>query len=198
MTDTNISDEAVQEATGRDWQSWFATLDEWGAVDRQHKAIAAHLRDAHDLSAWWSQMVCVQYERERGLREVGEASGGFQLGAQKTFLPSQQAAWELLTSRAGLDIWLGPQSPSELAEGQLFELASGTRVEVRVVDPGEYLRLWWHAPQWPERTVVLVRANESGSGRGTIAFGHEKLPSQQARQQMREHWKSVLDRLAEL
>jgi hypothetical protein len=34
-----------------------------------HKQIAEYLYEKHGLSGWWSQVVTVVYEQERGLRE---------------------------------------------------------------------------------------------------------------------------------
>jgi hypothetical protein len=31
-----MADEKVQAATGHIWREWFALLDEWGAVEREH------------------------------------------------------------------------------------------------------------------------------------------------------------------
>lgn len=198
MSDTKISDEAVSNATGRPWADWFELLDEWGAVEREHKEIAAHLAEAHELTGWWSQMVTVQYERERGLREVGESSNGFQMSKQRTFMPEPQAAWQLVTSPAGLEVWLGEGAPRKLREGLLFELADGTGGEVRTIKPGERIRLAWYPQQWDSPSILQVWTNASTSGRGTICFQHQNLPDQDARDAMKEHWGEVLGRLKKL
>lgn len=196
MSDTNISDEAVQNATGRVWEEWFEVLDNWGAADKGHKVTAKHLADKHGLTGWWSQMVTVQYERERGLREVGETTRGYQMGAQKTFLPDPKAAWEFITSPEALEIWLGAGAPSELEEGRTYELEDGTCGEIRVVTEHSHVRLTWHPDGWAEATTLQVRANESSSGRGTVAFHHENLPDADKRDQMKKHWRNVLKVLA--
>jgi uncharacterized protein YndB with AHSA1/START domain len=41
-----------------------------------HKQIAECLYEKHGLSGWWSQMVTVVYEQERGLREKHQKSDG--------------------------------------------------------------------------------------------------------------------------
>jgi hypothetical protein len=65
---TGIKDATVLSKTGKNWRAWFDLLDEWGAAGKRHKAAAQHLEARHGLSAWWSQMVTVAYERARGLR----------------------------------------------------------------------------------------------------------------------------------
>ena len=39
-----------------------------------HKQIAEYLYEKHGLSGWWSQVVTVVYEQERGLREKHQKS----------------------------------------------------------------------------------------------------------------------------
>lgn len=198
MSDGNISDEAVREATGRGWRGWWKILDAWGARNSAHSEIAKYLAHEHGLSGWWSQMVTVQYEREHGMRELGEAAGGFQMGTQKTFLPDAGAAWELLAGAEGLRTWLGPGAPDALVEGERYRLADGTVGEVRVVSPGSHVRLTWLPPIWSEPSTLQVRAVASSSGRGAISFHHEKLPDQAAREAMIAHWKDRLEALASL
>jgi uncharacterized protein YndB with AHSA1/START domain len=197
MSDTDISDEAVEEATGKVWKEWFSLLDDWGADEKGHKATAEHLTKEHDLPGWWSQMVTVAYERERGLRKVGESEDGFQVGVQRTFMPDPSAAWQLVTGPEGLAAWLGPGAPDRLVEGATYELDNGTRGEVRVVEPGSHLRLTWQPTDWPAASTVQVRVSESDAGRGTIVFHHEQIPTEELREAMRVHWTDVLAGLRE-
>src|SRR4051794_6251451 len=74
-----MSDEAVESKTGKTWSRWFKHLDAAGAKKMTHREIVAHLRDKHDVRSWWQQMVAVTYEQARGLREVGEKPGGFEI-----------------------------------------------------------------------------------------------------------------------
>ena len=193
-----IGDEAVRDATGRNWEQWFEILDEWDATDREHKEIAAHLREAHDVAGWWAQTVTVQYERERGMREVGEASNGYNMGTQKTFLPDVDAAWELIISTDGLSTWLGDGAPTTLKEGEHYELDDGTVGEIRVVTPGSHVRMTWQPVDWERASTLQVRAMEAGSGRGTISFHHEKLPDKETREAMKRHWKTKLAELQQI
>ena len=197
ISDTNISENAVREATGRGWRGWWKVLDAWGAPKHSHSEIARFLAHEHGLSDWWSQTVTVQYERERGLRELGETPSGFQMGAQKTFLPDVDAAWSLISSSDGIEAWLGPGAPSELVQGESYRLLDGTTGEIRVVAPGSHFRLTWQPPPWSTPSTLQVRAVASPSGRGTVSFHHEGLPDQGAREAMVEHWKDRLTALQE-
>jgi hypothetical protein len=64
-----MSDDAVKERTGKVWAEWFKILDKVDAKKWLHQEIAAYLYEKHKVSEWWSQMVSVGYEHERGLRE---------------------------------------------------------------------------------------------------------------------------------
>lgn len=185
----DISDEAVEEATGRDWDAWFALLDDSGASDRDHTGIAAHLRDEMDVSPWWAQTVAVHYERARGLREVGEAStGGYQVSAQRTLEGPAVEVWRALLDHA---VWGGGAGGTVAEEGKVFEDAHGAKVEVRTVADGERLRLWRTPPGGP-RSVLEVRLTGKGEGRTVVVFAEEDLPSKEAREEARARWKAAL------
>ena len=77
-----MSDEAVKNATGRDWAGWVKVLDAEGAMSKPHREIVKIVNAGN----WWSQMVTVGYERIRGLRDKGQRrGGGYEAGKSKTF-----------------------------------------------------------------------------------------------------------------
>lgn len=79
-----MSDEAVKAKTGKDWNAWFRTLDKAGAKKLPHSRIAQCLAKEHGVRSWWSQMVTVEYERARGLRETHQTASGYSVSASKT------------------------------------------------------------------------------------------------------------------
>ena len=80
-----ISSEAVHAKTGKTWAEWFAILDRAGAQRWPHKEIAQHLHEKCGCPGWWSQMVTVGYEQERGLRVKNQScTGVFTTNASKT------------------------------------------------------------------------------------------------------------------
>lgn len=187
--DTDISSEAVRKATGHGWSHWFGVLDGFG-TDLDHTARAAALQDAHPgLGGWWVQMITVQFERERGLRQVGQASrGGFQVSATRTLDMDAAQAWRQLTTRR---LFGGPAPTWQ--EGRQWE-ADGVRIEVRRVQPERMLRWWWHDADG--RSTVEVFLQEKGP-RCTVTFRHHGLASQDAREPARSLWKEALDGLQE-
>lgn len=64
-----ISTEKVKMRTGKDWGEWFGILDQLGAKEKGHKATAKHLSEKYHLSGWWSQVVTIRYEKEKGYWE---------------------------------------------------------------------------------------------------------------------------------
>lgn len=64
-----ISEETIQLKTGRSSEEWYALLDQWGATQKGHPAIARYLEQEHGVSAWWAQTLTVRYEYARGLRQ---------------------------------------------------------------------------------------------------------------------------------
>ena len=148
LTFGKITSETAREATGRGWEEWFEALDEAGATEWDHKGIVAHLEREHpEASSWWRQSVTVAYERARGMRAVGQtADAGYQVGVQRSVSASPAEAWKLITSRP--ELWLGEGVSVDFEEGERFEVPPrkgepGASGEIRVVKPGERLRMTW-------------------------------------------------------
>ena len=192
-TFSRLSSDTVRESTTRDWAEWVEVLDAAGARDWKHAELVAHLERAHPEvpSGWWRQSVAVGYEQATGQREVGETSaGGFQIGVQRTTSLPLDAAWDLLTSRP--DLWLG--GPVAFEKGAVYEVP-GARGEIRVVRPGSRLRLTWQPDDWAAPATLQLTVSQPREGRTVLHVHLEKLPDAASREQMREHWRAVLDRL---
>src|SRR3984957_18215421 len=71
-----IGAEAVKAKTGKLLTEWFRILDALGAKKLPHKEIVNYLHEKEKVPAWWCQMVAVEYERARGLRELHQKSSG--------------------------------------------------------------------------------------------------------------------------
>jgi uncharacterized protein YndB with AHSA1/START domain len=191
-------DAAVVVATGRSPAEWQAVLDAAGARDWPHPRIVAWLREQHGLSGWWGQSVTVGYERAIGRRALGQTAGaGFQVGVSRTLAASAEAVWRALLSPEGRALWLGTARPAELAPGAAYQAPGGTSGEIRVVKPGDRLRLTRRLPGEAASSTVQI-ALQPGEARTVITFHHEKLPDAAAREAMRAHWRGVADRFAAL
>lgn len=197
-----VSSEAVKERTGRDWEQWLESLDAAGAADWNHRQIVAHLESEHpDVSSWWRQSITLGYERARGKRAVGEtADAGFQLGVQRTVAATRAEAWELVTSRP--ELWLGEGASVAFDEGERYEVPGrggleAARGEIRVVKPGDRLRMTWQPADWPAPATLQFTFTEPGAGKTAIHLHLQKLSDADAREAMRERWREAMDRVAE-
>ena len=63
-----ITDEQVEEKTGKPWAEWVGILDRWGVAEQGATLTARYLRDEFGLDSWWAQAVTMRYEYERGAR----------------------------------------------------------------------------------------------------------------------------------
>src|SRR5688572_29079239 len=143
-----VSEEVIRRRTGRGWEEWFDLLDEWGAGDRKHGEIAAHVMEAHDADGWSAQAVTVSYERARAGRAVGQHSDGFTVSATKTVAVPVERLYD-----AFLD-----ERPAELGE------RTATRPKSARFDWGDAgTRV--HVTFWPK-----------GDAKSALAVSHERLP----------------------
>lgn len=198
-TQPRISDDAVRKATGKRWDEWFALLDSEGAEALPHKQIVRMLHDkGHIASGWWRQTVTVGYERARGKRVLGETeAAGFEIGVQKTLPLSPEQAWDLITGPAGLALWLGSVPSLCWEKRASYATQEGTRGEIRSFAPGKLVRLTWQPPHFALPSVLQIYLIPSGN-KTSVRFHQEKLADAATREEMRTHWRSVLEKLAEL
>ena len=202
LTLSRVSSESVREATGRGWEEWLEALDAAGAGAWDHKQIVAHLEREHPevRSGWWRQSITVGYEQARGKRVVGQtADAGFQVGVQRSVAATTTEAWELITSRP--ELWLGEGASVDFDKGGRYEVpaaegAPGASGEVRVVKPGDRLRMTWQPADWPAPGTLQLTLSRSGSGKTAIHAHLEKLPDADAREAMRTRWREALERIA--
>jgi hypothetical protein len=85
VAEPGMSDAAIQRATGKSWDEWFALLDAWQGTTHNHTEIARHVYETYGIDGWWAQSVTVGYERARGMRALHERPDGFSGNASKTF-----------------------------------------------------------------------------------------------------------------
>ena len=192
-----LSSDKVREATGLGWEEWLEVLDAAGATGFDHQEIVTHLERHHpETDSWWRQSIAVGYEQARGMRELGETASGFQVSVQRSVPGDAESAWRRIET--------SPESlfggPLELTEGTRFEMPAGdgvmaARGEVRVVKPGDRIRMTWQPIDWEAPALVQVTLLESTSGKTAVNVFVEKLPDAERREIARAHWRSALERL---
>lgn len=172
-----MSAEAVHKATGRTWDEWFALLDADGAAALPHPQIVMLVSQKHGAPDWWSQMVTVAYEQERGLREKHQQTDGYTASRSKTVgIPVTDlfAAWLDPQQRS---LWL-PDAP----------------LTVRKSTEPKSMRMRWEA----DGSSVTANFTAKGESRSQVAIEHSRLPDADSGQSMREFWSAALQRMKDV
>ncbi|HET8754389.1 MAG TPA: hypothetical protein VFM58_00170 [Solirubrobacteraceae bacterium] len=164
--------------TGRPYSAWFAALDEWGAIDRSHKEIAAWLSGEQDVPGWWAQNITVEYERARGLRAVGQGRDGlFAVNATKTVAVPVAELFAAVVDPARRDEWL---------PGVVLRERTATAHRTARFDWGE------------GSTRVIVGFDSKAAGKSVVALSHERLPDAETAATMKTFWRERLSGLKAL
>ncbi|GHF07002.1 hypothetical protein GCM10017786_45770 [Amycolatopsis deserti] len=128
-------------------------------------------------------------------KEVGRtADAGWQIGVSRTLSHPATTVWEFLTSEAGAAVWLGAAVPG--GKGERYETADGTVGEVRSLRELDRIRLTWRPKDWDHDSTVQVTVSPSSDGT-VVRFHQEWLAGPEERARQREHWKGVVDRVAD-
>ncbi len=182
--DVDIQDASVVAATGAGWTSWMERLD--ALPGDNHTARVQALAKAYpDLSSWWCQTIVVHFERERGLRIVGQSSlGDFQVSCSKTLPTTPERAWSQLESLAFVGKGAWKQGATWIHEK--------AGVEVRRCEPPDIVRFFLFEDGGRSTVEVHIEAKET---RARVLFHHSGLPSAEAREAARARWKGVLAEL---
>jgi hypothetical protein len=169
----SISNAAVRARTGRDWAGWFGALDRAGARKLPHRQIAQILSTRHRVPAWWSQMVAVEYERARGLRERHQGTDGFSIAISRTLSTRLPHLYEV-TARAGERRKWFPKGA--------FEPSSHTK--------DKYLR-----GRWKQGPRVNIGFYARGAGKSQIAVAVSRLAKKADVEPTRARWRAALTKL---
>jgi hypothetical protein len=168
------SDEAVKAKTGKVWAEWFAILDKAGAKKWPHKEIAAYLYENQKVPEWWSQMVAVGYEHERGIRaKFQNCDGDFAANSSKTFVAPVAKLYQAWTDEKFRNRWL-PDAD----------------IEITTATKGKSFRA-----KWDGDTRLSVYFYPSGSEKARVVVDHMKLSSSKECTKMKGFWFDALNRL---
>lgn len=171
-----ISDDAVAARTGRRWPQWFKLLDAKGARRLDHKGIVAILAKAPAVGPWWRQMITVEYERARGLREVHQQSTGYTVNVSRT-MPA--AAGRIFTA------WKDAAARRRWLARPAITISSATRSKtVRAC--------------LADGSLLDVRITVKGVRKAQVAVEQSRLGSRAGVERQRAFWKARLAKLEEL
>ena len=171
-----ISAAAVQAKTGKTWSQWFVLLDRDGGRTLNHQDLVALLRRKYGVGPWWQQMVTVEYERARGLREKHQTATGYSVSRSKTMnvaIKKLYAAWHQSRLR---DLWLAEK-----------------KLSLRTATTNKSLRMIWK----DGKTQVNVYFYAKNAGKSQVVIEHNKLASAAAVKRMQNYWSRKLDKLQE-
>lgn len=173
VSEPEMSDAAVQEATGKSWDDWCDIIDTWG-LDGDHPAIAAKLAHEMGIDPWWSQGVTVGYERITGLRlPFQRPDGTFTAGKSKTVtVDAAELRAVLLDDDQRGDLFPG-------YETELLSKPSAKAVRISV-GPG----------------VAHVGIEAKADGRAKITVDHRKLATYDDVTEWKFYWAEWLEAIA--
>lgn len=102
-----MSDITVIAKTGKTLAQWFRFLDAAGASRLDHKDIVSHL-GKRGVGPWWRQMLAVEYERARGLREVNQNATGYSVSVSRTLEAGVPELWRAAANLRRRRKWFPP------------------------------------------------------------------------------------------
>lgn len=173
VSEPEMNDERVRDATGKDWDEWCDAIDRWPGRDQGHAAIAAHVEHEYGIDGWWSQAVTVGYERITGLRLPHQRpDGSFTAGKSKLVDVEAETLRELL-----------------LHDDHRRDLFPGHETELRSRAGSKTLRLGMGGG------VALIDLDQRDDGRTRVGVAHEKLPDPEAVERWKFYWTEWLDAL---
>ena len=176
VAEPGVSDAAVQRATGRNWDEWFALLDAWDGTAHNHAEIARHAHETYGIDGWWAQSVTVGYERARGMRALHERPDGFSVNASKTFPVPVERLFAAFVDQDERERWL-----------------EGVELRSRTSQPPRSARF----DVLPGDTRLAITFVAKGSEKSSAQLQMERLPSAEEVARWKALWKEQLARLAD-
>lgn len=169
-----MSDEAVKAKTGKTWKQWFAIIDKAGGKKLSHQDIVKYLNTEHAVGPWWQQMVTVTYERARGLRDVHQKPGGYQISVSRTVNVPVSLLYHAFANDKARKAWLSEDG-----------------LAVRKATANKSMRVTWN----DVKTSLEINFYPKGDDRSQVVVQHSKLPNAKAASTMKTFWGKALDRL---
>jgi len=172
-----ISDEKVHISTGKTWDEWFKILDAAGANKMNHKEIITYMKEKYQFSPWWIQMVTVNYEQQRGLRELYQKTkGNYEISVSKTINVSLTKLWVYFDDEKKRKDWLN------------------TPVIIHKASPHKSMRITWSDGQ----KCISVNFYDKKNNKSQVVIQHMKLPDAKASEEKKTYWAERLERLKDL
>ena len=172
-----ISDGAVRSKTKRTWDEWFSILDEARAKELTHKDVASYIYKNYNLSPWWSQMITVTYEQERGLRSRYQRPDGYSVSASKVLNCSIGKVYNYWADDKLRIRWLDMND-----------------IKIRKARQDKSITATWI----DGKTTLEVNFYKKGNSKSQVVVQHSKIVIIEEAVRMKLYWKKRLERLASM
>jgi len=170
-----VTDDAVKAKTGKKWEEWFKVLDRAGARMMDHQEIRQFAQEQLGLTIWWSRLLTLGYEQDRGVRQKHQRGSRFEVDRSKTLAAPLAVVWQAWHDETVLARWM---------PGITFQFAKAT--------PDRTLHL-----DWPGDTHVVVVFSEK-AGKTKVIVSHERLRNAEDVARLQEFWSAALERLKDV
>ena len=168
------SDETVKAKSGKTWAEWFKILDKVGAKKWEHSQISLYLHEKQNVSGWWSQMISVGYEHERGKRQkFQKCDGEFSASGSRTMNVPLGKLYEAWADEKLRRKWL--------PNGEM-EITTSTK--------DKSIRAKWDGG----KSRVSFLFYNKGPQKSQVTVDHMKLADSNDSEQMRTYWFEALNR----
>lgn len=191
-----VTSASVVKHTGKNWDQWVQILEKAGARSWSHKEISAFLNKKYETTWWWTHIVATGYEVFIERKVAGRnLKGEYSITVTKTFKCDGKKLWKFVSSPEGIAMWLSPMSQVKLAPKTVYERDDGVYGEIRTMKAPERVRFTWQEGDEGKPTVVQLLTVHRKNGTSILCFNHEKLTDGRVKEQLREHWRSVLEQV---
>jgi len=171
------SGKAVQKSTGKKWEEWFSIIDSVGK-GMEHKDIASYLHKEFQVTGWWSQMITVAYEKEKGLRENYQRPDGYSISVSKVIEAPVSTLYRQCENKEMQDKWLSKY------DGNMIIGKSNTNKSMRIT--------------WVDgKTNLEINFYHRGESKSQIVVQHNKLSDNKQAEKMKLYWRDSLERLSQ-
>ena len=169
-----VSDASIAARTGRTWAEWVVALDDAGARDLSHTAVAELLHRRFGVDNWWAQSVTVGYERLTGKRANLQKADGFAASGSLTVAAGLERLYSTAADEKRHRKWLPP--------GVVVHKATRPKsMRATSRDGSKSISFYFYA---------------KGRGKAQITVQQDKLASQDAALKQKKVWAKSLRDLA--
>src|SRR5699024_752668 len=114
---------------------------------------------------------------------------------QKTLPINVKKLWQFIIGSNGLSIWHGNGLEElEFEKYSTYQTNNGTLGEIRSLYPHKRLQLICQLSEWTNQSTLQLHLLHK-CDRTALRFQHEKLADIHQRNQMKEHWRNILQNI---